>query len=279
MPGGQFWDRYVQTVGHTSYRDAFIRRYDRPLRLRAIKKHVDMVQTEHPETSDALDFGCGEGDITDLLRKDGWSVSGVDVSPEILAIARERFVDDPKVRMIQSDPDNFPPELGKYDLCTIVDVLQNVQDDDSVVALLSGIRGHMKPHGRVLTLEIATSERLMDPNAQMKERTPEEWRGIYRAAGFEVEKETVYALSGITLLQQFDRVLGRLLGGMGSSAPDEPNETRVLRPGLRRRIARLGLGGIRRGILIGMWPIDYVFRISAPRRWALHRFFILKLQD
>ena len=280
MPGSKYWDTYVQVVGHTSYRDILIRQYDRPLRMRAIRKHLKSLHVRLPQARNALEFGCGEGDIVALLRDQQWDVTGVDVSEGVLSIARERFVVDPRVTFSQSAPGGLPACLGKFDLCTAIDVFQNIGRDENLVEMLSFIRNRMTPNGRVLTLEIATSSTLVKSDAPMRERTPDQWRDIYGAAGFQIERETVYALWGVTLVQQFDRLLGRLQpGNQQLTRVDDTDDAPTLNTGFRRRIARSVAKNIRRAILIGAWPFDYVFRIPAPRRWSFHRIFVLKISD
>src|SRR5688572_28700533 len=46
-----------------------------------------------PQTGRALDFGCGQGVFTEVLRQTlpGWRVSGTDLSSEALQAARKRF--------------------------------------------------------------------------------------------------------------------------------------------------------------------------------------------
>ena len=41
-----------------------------------------------PET--VLDLGCGSGAVTLLLAKEGFDVTGIDISPDMLAIARSK---------------------------------------------------------------------------------------------------------------------------------------------------------------------------------------------
>jgi SAM-dependent methyltransferase len=280
MPGGKYWDAWVEVVGHTSYRDTMLREYDRPLRMNAIRKHLKLLRVRLPQARDALEFGCGEGDIVALLRDQKWNVAGVDVSNGVLSIARERFVDDPRVTLFQSEPGSLPEGLGNFDLCTVIDVFQNIGHDENLIAVLSLIRNRMTQNGRILTLEIATSPKLVISDAPMRQRTPDQWRDIYGAAGFQIERETVYALWGVTLVQQFDRLLGRLQrGNRQSTRVDDSDGISTRNTGFRRRMARFAAKNIRRAILIGMWPFDYVFKIPAPRRWSFHRIFVLKISD
>jgi ubiquinone/menaquinone biosynthesis C-methylase UbiE len=280
MPGNDYWNAYIRESGHTSYRDAFKLRYDRPHRMKAVNNQIRRIRDSLPQAQYALEFGCGEGDVIALLREQGWTVTGVDVSDGVLSVARTRFANDSEVRLFQSESGSLPADLAEVDLCTVIDVFQNVLEDESVVGLLSLIRSRMTERGRLLTLEIATSEKLANPDARMRERTPNQWREIYSRAGFRIESESIYAIWGITLIQQFDRLLARILSGRtGQVDGNQHNESASIKMGVPRRIARFGIRFIRRSILIGTWPIDYILKVPVPGRWAFHRIFVLKIQN
>jgi tRNA (cmo5U34)-methyltransferase len=66
-----------------------------------------------------LDLGTGDGHTLGLLLSAIPSAEGVgvDFSAEMLGRARERFADDPAVRIVEHDLDNPLPEtLGRFDL-------------------------------------------------------------------------------------------------------------------------------------------------------------------
>src|SRR4051794_17975661 len=44
-----------------------------------------------PKTGSVLDIACGTGRFTAVLLNRGYQVTGVDVSPEMLAVARRQF--------------------------------------------------------------------------------------------------------------------------------------------------------------------------------------------
>lgn len=52
-----------------------------------------------PGQTPALDFGCGTGRVTKLLLALGYQVTGYDISPGMLAQARQRLAGQPGVRL------------------------------------------------------------------------------------------------------------------------------------------------------------------------------------
>jgi len=69
---------------------------------------MDLVKRAGVKGRDLLDVGCGTGRHAVLLSEKGFKVTGIDLSPEMLKIARRR---SKKVRFLQGDMRTF--DLGK----------------------------------------------------------------------------------------------------------------------------------------------------------------------
>ena len=90
-----------------------------------------------PATGAALDFGCGNGTFTAVLRETlprGWSVSGLEVSATAIANARRR-VDGCEFLVAGVDQ----PEARTYTLVFSHHVLEHVFDLDAVLAEIDGL--------------------------------------------------------------------------------------------------------------------------------------------
>jgi SAM-dependent methyltransferase len=67
-----------------------------------------------PSVGRAADLGCGTGRTAAWLRRNGVaSIDGVDLSPEMLAVARERGVHD---RLVEAEVADTRLDAGAYDL-------------------------------------------------------------------------------------------------------------------------------------------------------------------
>lgn len=76
----------------------------------------------------ALDIGCGKGRHIEFLRKCGYSVVGLDFSPDALAFCQQKFSGDKLVKLIQCDvTKEFPKDLGKFDLVLQWSVLDHLR--------------------------------------------------------------------------------------------------------------------------------------------------------
>src|SRR5271169_6802885 len=77
-------------------------------------RDLPAIISEHVTGKRVLDFGCGTGRSSRFLRKLGFSVTGVDISDDMLRIARAK---DPSGDYRLAPGDNFEElEVGTFDL-------------------------------------------------------------------------------------------------------------------------------------------------------------------
>jgi SAM-dependent methyltransferase len=82
----------LNTTTHDPY-ESFAEAYDQPDHVtvtRAFHERLKRMLARLPSGSRILDLGCGTGLLTELLASDGFKVMGVDRSPRMLRIARQR---------------------------------------------------------------------------------------------------------------------------------------------------------------------------------------------
>ncbi len=89
----------------------------------------------------AVDVGCGRGDLAATLVGRGWSVTGVEPSPDACDLASSRGVD-----ARQGTLEDVPLEPGAYDLAVFQHSLEHVTDPR---ADLGRIAAALKPGGLV----------------------------------------------------------------------------------------------------------------------------------
>lgn len=104
----------------------------------------------HARGTRALDFGCGTGRSSRLLRGLGWSVVGVDISEAMLDEARRR------------DPEGDYRLVGVGDLGAVAETrfglvlaaftFDNIPTDDEKVRSLAALRERLEPDGRVIAV-------------------------------------------------------------------------------------------------------------------------------
>jgi SAM-dependent methyltransferase len=100
-----------------------------------------------------LDVGCGTGlsFITQLGR--GFEVTGCDISPAMLALARAKVGD--RVRLVEADMRELPV-LGEFDLIwSVNDAVNYLSDESELAAALSGMRRNLS-RGGVVVFDVNT---------------------------------------------------------------------------------------------------------------------------
>jgi len=106
-----------------------------------------------------LDLGCGDGRLIALLldaRPDVEEIIGVDNSPPMLDLARERFGADARVTVQTGDLREPVDVLGPFDLVTSGFAIHHVSDERKR-ALFAEVRALLVPGGTFANLEVVAS--------------------------------------------------------------------------------------------------------------------------
>ena len=115
---------------------------------------------EHGSGNRAVDFGCGTGRSTRFLRKLGYDVVGVDISPKMIAKARE-IDSNGEYRLVPEDDLSGLPQHA-YDLVLSSFTFDNVPGRDTKVRLFRDLAGLLKDEGKLISIvsspEIYTHE-------------------------------------------------------------------------------------------------------------------------
>ncbi len=148
---------------------------DRRWRRRAVK---EVVSGQQPVVN-VLDVACGTGDMCVELLKRGCTVTGVDLSEEMLAIAKvkgERL----KVKVEVADAENLPFEEESFDGVTCAFGVRNFVHLEKGLSEMLRV---LKPGGRMVILELATPDsKLLRPFYNLYTKHVIPWLG-QRIAG------------------------------------------------------------------------------------------------
>ena len=129
----------------------------------------------------ALDVCCGTGDIASRLARTGAEVTGLDFSPEMLAVGRQRF---PKVTFLQGDAMALPFPDQSFQIVTMGYGLRNLASWQQGLAELVRVA---RPGGRILVLDFGKPDNWI-------------WRSVY-----------------FTYLRLFVPVLGKVFCGQSGA--------------------------------------------------------------
>jgi 2-polyprenyl-3-methyl-5-hydroxy-6-metoxy-1,4-benzoquinol methylase len=102
-----------------------------------------------------LDFGCGEGEVSTQLAKLGAYVTGVDISPNLIEVARKRAELDgvqDRLEFLVCDIEDSPLPPDKFDVLFCYAVLHHIDIRSAFPRLLATL----KPGGVAIMLEPIT---------------------------------------------------------------------------------------------------------------------------
>jgi SAM-dependent methyltransferase len=129
-----------------------------------------------------LDAGCGDGWMSVILAKLGASVSGFDISPEAIDVARTRAAVNGVADRISLQAASFysmPFPDNEFDIVIGQAILHHLRDKHAAAA---EIRRVLKPGGRALFVEcfgnsaVLERLRLLVPVASGSPEDPDHWR-------------------------------------------------------------------------------------------------------
>lgn len=148
------------------------------------------IETNKSEGGSALDAGCGTGNFSVYLAKNGYTVTGIDYSEKALAIARKNNEESMfPIRYIRAGLTELEKvaEGLSYDLILDYKVSHHLNTDQLKEYIAQCVRV-LKPKGRILL--VCYSDRDVDAAGQgsatgkfgnvMYYRTAEEIRNLYR---------------------------------------------------------------------------------------------------
>ena len=119
-----------------------------PVRLKYIRDQVDQhwqcdeCSRKPLEGRTALDVGCGAGLLTEPLARLGARVTGIDASPEVIAVAREHSLK--QGLSIDYRAGDVQELEGQFDLITAMEVIEHVADP---AGFLKALAKRLAPNG------------------------------------------------------------------------------------------------------------------------------------
>jgi SAM-dependent methyltransferase len=100
-----------------------------------------------PRGARVADLGCGSGVFTELLRRQGYQSTGVDISPKLVALGRRKY---PGLELIEGDAENLPFESASLDGVLLSGLVHHFPDPRR---LASEVRRVLKNGGRFVAFD------------------------------------------------------------------------------------------------------------------------------
>jgi len=105
---------------------------------------------EHVKGKKALDFGCGTGRSTRFLRKIGFNTVGVDISNEMIQIAKK--LDSAGDYLLIKDGDFSKLSANSFDLILSSFTFDNIPTMEKKVILCSGLAKLLNQNGKIINI-------------------------------------------------------------------------------------------------------------------------------
>jgi len=156
--------RYYIVNSQTHWSDAeFYASGDASVAHYVLTDMENVCQGKNPADMKVLDFGCGAGRVTRALAKIFGEVHGVDISGEMVAIARQAMADLANVRIHQSNGSDLDV-LGdtRFDFAFAFSVFHHIPGKPAIAACIAEVGRHLRP-GALFKFEVQGDLKLVPP--------------------------------------------------------------------------------------------------------------------
>lgn len=111
--------------------------------------------SRHVTGNKAVDFGCGTGRSSRFLKRVGFNVTGIDISADMLEIARNLDTSGDYRLVTNGNYDHLGVKC--FDIVQSIFTFDNIPGWDNRIKILTGLRNLLKTTGRMICLD-STSE-------------------------------------------------------------------------------------------------------------------------
>jgi len=145
----EFWEQRFSFHGHNGFTDPVLYSVDQSNRLKEIDKVLE--NTQHASERVAIDFGCGDGDFTELLIRHGYKVYGIEISKNALLHCKKRF----RRNFYPLTCDEFInySESLQASIILSVTTLQHLVEEHDYTSVLNAFAKHAKQNATLIVLE------------------------------------------------------------------------------------------------------------------------------
>lgn len=188
-PDTEYWDSMAAHGADAAVIDPSDRRGHKNAYITALRTHAILEQLG-PVQRTVLDFGCGSGGMLRELAAAGHGAVGVDISRELLALARQRFA--PAPALVLYDGARLPLADASVDAACCYVVLNHVLDDALLQRVLAELWRVIRPGGRLVAVEQIRRASRYEPRLHTHRRSRARWQALFDGAGFRLTRaETV----------------------------------------------------------------------------------------
>ena len=133
-------------TGFAEVYDKFMDNIDYPMWCHYL---CELLKDNGVETGTLVELGCGTGNVTMGLAKEGYNIIGTDISPEMLGIAFEKLTDEVRNNILYVAMDMRELELPCQVAAavSICDSINYITEYDDLVTVIKGVKKYLAPEG------------------------------------------------------------------------------------------------------------------------------------
>lgn len=120
--------------------------YNRITDIKRLEFITNTIKKNIPAGGEVLDIGCGNGVISRYVAKNGYNVTGMDISEETIAKARS-LTNQPNISFSVFDAEKMIADKKQYDAIICSEVLEHLHQPEKLVNVISQI---LKPSGSLI---------------------------------------------------------------------------------------------------------------------------------
>jgi ubiquinone/menaquinone biosynthesis C-methylase UbiE len=114
-------------------------------------RDLPVIISTHINGNNAIDFGCGTGRSTRFLKKMGFNVIGIDISQNMIDLARLKDPDG-IYELVENGKYKYLGD-GKYDIVQSIFTFDNIPGWENRRQILESLAGLLKPGGKIICLD------------------------------------------------------------------------------------------------------------------------------
>lgn len=181
----EYWNDIANTGANASVIDpndskGFKNQYIASIRDQSIVGALD------DDVNLVLDFGCGTGGLVHALCQSGREVIGVDISIELLKLARSREYDE-AVLFVEYSGFPLPMTDNSVEAVVVYVVFAYMVDDAYFSKILTEIHRVLKPNGQLLIIDQSRRKRHFEQQGMKVQRPVKEFENILEESNFDCE--------------------------------------------------------------------------------------------
>ena len=109
---------------------------------------ISLLQEYHITDGNLVELGCGTGTLCNLLSQQGYHVTGIDLSKDMISIAGKKHKNNPNLQFLRQNMCELTLDPASYDgFYSLCDSINYLLYDDELLTTFMGVHQYLKKDG------------------------------------------------------------------------------------------------------------------------------------